>query len=149
MADEDQNKDEEQKDEQLRPEGLRALQAERESNKELRAQLKHLQDQMEAAEAEKLSKEEQATKRAEKAEAELQQLRQQAERRELLDKVSKETEIPSDLLVGETEEQLRASADRLKEFRGDDSRRPNLMLGQEQEEPQDDELQARQILGMN
>lgn len=100
----------------LRPEGLRALQAERDANKDLRAQLKDLQEKWDAAEAEKLTSEQAAVKRAEEAEAELNQLRETAARDKLLAKVSQETGVPTRLLTGKDETELLASAEEAKDF---------------------------------
>lgn len=59
---------------------------------------------------------EKAMERASKAESELESLRTEKARRELLDKVSKETGVPADLLKGETEEELAESAKQIAEF---------------------------------
>lgn len=97
-------------DETLRPEGMRALIAERESNKELKRQLKELTDAAEKAEEEKLSKEQAATKRAEKAENELKELQKSRDRDELVRKISEETGVPARLITGGDEKEMRDAA---------------------------------------
>lgn len=54
--------------------------------------------------------------RASKAESELEAMRTEKARRDLLDKVSKETGVPAELLKGDTEEELAASAQQIAEF---------------------------------
>lgn len=108
--------DPEDDDQTLRPEGLRALHAERAENKDLKKQLKDLQDKWDTAEAEKLSKEEAAVKRAEKAERERDELKASRERDDLVGKISEETGIPKRLLTGSDEKELRESAKEAQAF---------------------------------
>lgn len=116
MADENNNSDNSSNDEQLGENGLKALRAERDANKTLRAELKKLQDDIAARENEKLSEKEQLEKRATDAEARVKALQDAEARRQLRDKVAKELEVPAALLSGETDEELRASAEALKEY---------------------------------
>ena len=59
---------------------------------------------------------EKAMERANKAESELEARNAEIARRDLLDKVSKETGVPAELLKGDTEEELAASAQQIAEF---------------------------------
>ncbi|SDT86121.1 hypothetical protein [Gordonia westfalica] len=56
--------------------------------------------------------------RAEKAEAALAANTKQRERDNLAKKIVEGTDVPADLLVGDTEEEMRAHLDRLQSFRG-------------------------------
>ncbi|QFG05084.1 scaffolding protein [Gordonia phage Dre3] len=110
-------------DEALGEGGLKALQAERAANKTAQTTIKELQDKLDSIEAEKLSKEEAAIKRAEKAEKERDELRQAQETEKLKNQVAKDhsdddVTIPVHLLTGTTKEELDASATALKEFLG-------------------------------
>ena len=69
----------------------------------------------EAQEASK-SEMEKLLDRASKAEAELEEMRAMNARRDLLDKVSKETGVPAELLKGDTEEELAASAQQIAAY---------------------------------
>lgn len=133
MANEDQNQNPDpaanggkpkgDDDQSLGEGGLKALQAERAAKKAAEATAKDLQDKLDALEAEKLSKEEAAIKRAEKAERERDELRTAQEVAKLKDEVAKDhsdddVTIPVHLLTGTTKEELDASATALKEFLG-------------------------------
>lgn len=144
-------------DEALGEGGLKALQAERAANKASQQQIKDLQDKLDAIEAEKLSKEEAAIKRAEKAEKERDELRQAQETAKLKDEVAKahsddDVTIPVHLLTGTTKEELDASATALKEFLGAATgpRRPapDRTQGQNTDNVQtDDDADALSVLG--
>lgn len=133
-------------DKPLRDEGLRALKAERKNNKILADQLKELKDKWDAAEAEKLSKEEQATKRAEAAEAEVQRFKQERELDVLKADVAKAKGVPADLLAGTDQASLEAFADRIKEHMGPQKPEPNPFLGSESAGG-DQDSDAKSILG--
>lgn len=149
MADEDQTTD--KKDEPLGEGGYRALVAEREANKELRAQLKELQETVKKHDEEKLSKEEALLKRAEEAEARVKALETADEQRKLRAAVAKDHDVPEDLLNGSNEEELKASAERLKSFLEEATgpRKPdvNPYLGKDSSENTDSETAARAVLG--
>jgi len=132
--------------EPLRDEGLRALRAERAEGKKLRKQLEDLQSKWDSAEAEKLSKEEQATKRAEAAEAEVQRFRQERELDVLKADVAKAKGVPADLLAGIDQASLEAFADRLVEHMGPQKPEPNPFLGSESAAG-DSDSDAKSILG--
>ena len=72
--------------------------------------------QFDKAQEDSKSEMEKLLDRATKAETELETLRADVARRELLDKVSKETGVPAGLLKGDTEEDLIASAQSIAEF---------------------------------
>lgn len=151
MAEDDSTTPVEKKDEVLGEGGLRALQAERDANKELRARLQQLEKDAEARENEKLSKEEQLAKRAEAAEARATELESAEALRKLRDEVAEETGIPAKLLSGSDKESLTASAAGLKEFLEESSGprqpAPNPYAGHDSGEGSDQETEARAVLG--
>lgn len=65
---------------------------------------------------ERMSEIEKAQKRAEKAEAELKALRETATQAKLKREIAKEYGVPDDLLAGSSEEEIRAHAERLKQY---------------------------------
>lgn len=134
-------------DEPLRQEGYRALLAEREANKELKAQLKEFQEKFEAAEAEKLSKEEAAIKRAEAAEAKLTELETERELTNIRAEVAKAKGVPADLLLGSDKASIEAFADKLKDFTGPKKPEPNPFLGSDQGKTGDSDTNAKAVLG--
>lgn len=156
MAGEDKNQqkpgEDNKPDEKLGEGGMRALQAEREANKKLRADMQALQDKLQSFEDEKLTKEQQLEKRAQEAEARVQALEAANTRRTLRDKVAKEVGVPAELLNGDDEDELKASADRLKEFleetTGPRTPKPNPHAGSGSGEgASDEEAEARAVLG--
>ena len=154
MADTDPKKtgEENKPDEKLGEGGLRALQAERDANKQLRADMQKLRDDLQAREDEKLSKEDQLTKRAVEAEAKAKALEDANTRRTLRDKIAKEAGVPAELLSGDDEDGLKASADRLKEYLEESTgpRVPKTDPGQGQgsgENGADTDADARAVLG--
>lgn len=73
-------------------------------------------EKLDEIEEQSKSETQKAIERAEKAERELNDLKQDAERQGLINKVAAETGIPASLLSGETEEELTASAKAISEF---------------------------------
>ncbi len=89
---------------------------------DLKAKAEKYDEAQEAAKSEL----EKARDAAEKAEAELEAMKADAAHRGLVDKVSSETGIPGNLLHGDSEEELRASAEALSAFV--ESRKPQPPL---------------------
>ena len=141
-------------DKPLGPNGEKALKAERELRAKAEADAADLKKRLDALEKAQLSKEEAAVKRAEEAEARAAKLEAAENLRKLRAKVAEETSdddvtIPSDLLTGETEDELKASAERLKGFITSGPRKPavNPHQGQNTGEPNDEDAEALAILG--
>lgn len=143
--------EEEKPDEKLGEGGLRALQAEREANKTLRAEMQALRDKLQASEDEKLSKEDLLEKRAQEAEAKATALEAANARRDLRDKIAKDEGVPAELLAGDDEDGLKASATRLKEFLEESTGtrlQPDPGQGQGSgEQGADTDADARAVLG--
>jgi len=136
-------------DEVLREAGKRALIAEREENKELKRQLKEAKDAKEAADAEKLSNEQKAVRRAEKAEALVAKYEAKETVSKLRADIAKELEIEdhADLIYGEDEASLRAHAEKIKAAFGPTTPEPNPYLGKELGAGGDADQDARALLG--
>ncbi|MGV0634489.1 hypothetical protein ABQE69_09060 [Mycolicibacillus trivialis] len=98
-------------------------------------------DQVEEAKKTEVQREREAR---EAAERERDELRSVQERNLLLDKVSSDTGVPKRLLVGSTEEELRASADELLKWQGESGKprppKPNPAQGKDSETPSGDWL---------
>ena len=151
MADEDQNNNNPDDDEKLGEGGLKALKAERDSNKELRARLKKLEDEREAEEQQKLTESQKLEKRAADAEARVKAMEAEKEVRRLRSTVAEEENVPSDLLTGETEEEVKASAKRLTEYlesvNGPRRPQPNPYAGKTSSGNTDTNTEALSVLG--
>ena len=80
-------------------------------------------------------------KRIAELEAENQQLKAAGERRTLMERVAKETGIPSSLLHGDSEEELRATAESLKQWASTLGRNTPTSLGSEPDTPQSANLE--------
>lgn len=145
-----QNTNKPDEDESLSEGGLRALKAERAANKALRADLAKLQSTLDEAEKAKLSKEEQLEKRASEAEARVKEYEANAARAERRGTVAKELDLPVELLTGETDEEIRASAELLQSYLGPRKPQPNPLAGRSvpaSGSDGDEETEARAILG--
>lgn len=157
MAGEDpknKSSEEPKPDEKLGEGGMRALQAERDANKQLRAEMQKLRDEIQAAQDEKLTKEEQLTKRLTEAEAKAKSLEDANTRRALRDKIAEEVGVPAELVSGDDEEGMRANATRLKAWNEDATgpRVPKKDPGQgagSGEAGTDEDADALEILGFS
>lgn len=149
MSEQQQTPENSKEDEPLREEGYRALLAEREQVKELKRELKALQDAKAEADQKDLSERDKAIKRAEAAEARLKEF----EQRETVEKLKKDVakklgmEEYADLLAGTDEESLKAHAEKLKAALGPQKPEPNRFLGPETPEGADADAQALNALG--
>lgn len=151
MADDPKPNDQ---DEPLGEGGKKALESERRLRAEADRKAADLEKRLKDLEQAQLSKEEAAVKRAEEAEARAAKLEAAENLRKLRAKVAEETSdddvtIPSDLLTGETEDELKASAERLRGFITSGPRKPavNPHQGQNTGEPNDEDAEALAILG--
>lgn len=139
-------------DEPLGEGGLRALQAEREENRTLRQQMKEIQAKLDAADAEKLSKEELLTKQLNEANNRVRQYEQEKELSRIREKIADDTGVPAKLLagVGSDEDSIKAFAATLSEHLKEQPRRPdpNPHAGSNNSgDGGDEDANARAVLG--
>ncbi len=80
------------------------------------AELKKKADAYDKYEAESKTELQKATEKAEKLQKELDGIKQEAEIREIREKVSKETGVPANLLSGATEEDCKTQAEAIKAY---------------------------------
>lgn len=146
-----ETKDNKGTDETLGDSGLRALEAERQENRELRAQLKELQSKVDTAEQEKLSKEERLQAQLTEAQNKVKALEQAKELDTIRRDVAKTAGIPEHLLHGDSKEALEASAkaykEHIEELTGSKTPEPNPYLGNDPGNGSDPDTEARKILG--
>ncbi|UVK62923.1 scaffolding protein [Gordonia phage Hexbug] len=137
-------------DEQLGEAGMNALRQERSRANTAEKERNELKERLDALEAEKLSKEEAAIKRAEAAEAEVAKYKEAESLRKLRAEVAGEDKDLVDLLSGTTKEELEASKAKLETYLGrskKDGLKNNVIGNTDPDDSDDSERDALSILG--
>ncbi|MCA1841081.1 MAG: hypothetical protein LC723_12285 [Actinobacteria bacterium] len=137
-------------DEPLRPEGYRALLAEKEDNRRLKEQLaemKAFKEKFEASENEKLTEAQKWQKKFNDADAKLKKYELEKEVSSLKQGIAEAAGVPVELLAGDSKEALEAHAELLKQHFGPKTPEPNPYLGSEQGAQGDEDSNAKTVLG--
>lgn len=133
--------------EQLGEAGLSALRAERANVKDLKAQLKEVQDALKAREEADMSELQKAQKKATDFEAKLKAYEHKAKLEEIKAKVAETAGVPADLLAGDDEASITAHAERIKAHLGPQTPEPNPFKGQVNDGSPNTDTVALQALG--